>query len=62
MRQHIVTEIPAGHNHNPPVLVHCSTGIGPSAVTVLSDLLLYSLDHNQVCMWSRGNKNYVIAI
>ncbi|XP_054272047.1 tyrosine-protein phosphatase non-receptor type 14 [Macrosteles quadrilineatus] len=47
VRQHIVTEIPAGHNHNPPVLVHCSTGIGPSAVTVLSDLLLYSLDHNQ---------------
>ncbi|XP_046668249.1 tyrosine-protein phosphatase non-receptor type 21 isoform X2 [Homalodisca vitripennis] len=47
VRQHTVTEIPAGHNRNPPVLVHCSTGIGPSAVTILSDLLLYSLDHNQ---------------
>lgn len=47
VRQHTVTEIPAGHNRNPPVLVHCSTGVGPTAVTILSDLLLYTLDHNQ---------------
>lgn len=48
VRQHTVTEIPAGHNRNPPVLVHCSSGVGLTAVTILSDLLLYSLDHNQV--------------
>lgn len=47
VRQHTITEIPAGHNKNPPILVHCCTGIGRSAVTILSDLLLYTLDHNQ---------------
>lgn len=48
VRQHTIMEIPAGHNRNPPVLVHCCTGIGRTAVTILSDLLLYTLDHNQV--------------
>jgi protein tyrosine phosphatase len=48
VRQHTITEIPTGHNRNPPILVHCCTGIGRSAVVILSDLLLYILDHNQV--------------
>ncbi|XP_065214108.1 tyrosine-protein phosphatase non-receptor type 14-like isoform X1 [Planococcus citri] len=47
VRQHTITEIPSQHNRNPPVLVHCCTGIGRTAVTILSDLLLYTLDHNQ---------------
>ncbi|KAK9511873.1 hypothetical protein O3M35_000446 [Rhynocoris fuscipes] len=47
VRQHTMTEIPAGHNRNPPVLIHCSTGVGPTAVTMLSDLLLFTHDHNQ---------------
>ncbi|XP_075228092.1 protein tyrosine phosphatase non-receptor pez isoform X2 [Lycorma delicatula] len=47
VRQHTVSQIPAGHNRNPPVLVHCSSGVGLSAVVILSDLLLYTLDHNQ---------------
>lgn len=48
VQQHSVAEIPAGLNRNPPVLVHCNTGIGRTAVTILSDLLLFTLDHNQV--------------
>ncbi|XP_014242727.1 tyrosine-protein phosphatase non-receptor type 21 isoform X2 [Cimex lectularius] len=47
VRQHTITEIPAGHNRNPPVLIHCSSGVGPTAVTMLSDLLLFTHDHNQ---------------
>ncbi|XP_066904101.1 tyrosine-protein phosphatase non-receptor type 21 isoform X3 [Halyomorpha halys] len=47
VRQHTMTEIPGGHNKNPPALVHCSSGVGPTAVTILSDLLLFTIDHNQ---------------
>ncbi|XP_039288581.1 tyrosine-protein phosphatase non-receptor type 14 isoform X4 [Nilaparvata lugens] len=47
VRQHTVSEIPAGHNRNPPILIHCSSAVGLSAVLLLSDLLLYTLDHNQ---------------
>lgn len=48
VREHTITEIPTGQNRNPPILVHCSTGVGRTGLTVLSDLLLYTLDHNQV--------------
>lgn len=42
-----INEVPPGHNTNPPVLVHCSEGGGRSGVTLLADLLLYTLDHNE---------------
>lgn len=44
-----INEVPPGHNTNPPVLIHCSEGGGRAGVTLCSDLLLYTLDHNQVC-------------
>lgn len=50
VREHTITEIPTGQNRNPPILVHCSTGVGRTGLAVLSDLLLYTLDHNQVCI------------
>lgn len=51
VREHTITEIPTGQNRNPPILVHCSTGVGRTGLAVLSDLLLYTLDHNQVYVY-----------
>lgn len=48
MRLASVNEVPPGHNTNPPVMIHCSEGGGRAGVTLASDLLLYTLDHNQV--------------
>ncbi|XP_066137643.1 tyrosine-protein phosphatase non-receptor type 14 [Euwallacea fornicatus] len=49
--QHSMNEIPPGHNKNPPILVHCTAGVGRTGLTILSDLLLYTVDHNQeVCI------------
>ena len=33
-------------NRNPPVLVHCSAGVGRTGVAVLCDVLLHAVDHN----------------
>jgi tyrosine-protein phosphatase non-receptor type 14/21 len=41
-----ISEVPPGHNTNPPVLIHCNGG--RSGVALVADLLLYTLDHNQV--------------
>ncbi|XP_023310890.1 tyrosine-protein phosphatase non-receptor type 14 isoform X2 [Anoplophora glabripennis] len=47
VHQHSMGEIPPGHNKNPPILVHCTAGVGRTGLTILSDLLLYTVDHNQ---------------
>ncbi|CAG9822434.1 unnamed protein product [Phaedon cochleariae] len=51
VHQHSMGEIPPGHNKNPPILVHCTAGVGRTGLAILSDLLLYTVDHNQeVCI------------
>lgn len=48
VRMASINEVPPGHNTNPPVLLHCLEGGGRSGVTLTADLLLYTLDHNEV--------------
>lgn len=48
VRMASINEVPPGHNTNPPILLHCLEGGGRSGVTLTADLLLYTLDHNEV--------------
>lgn len=52
VRMASTNEVPPGHNTNPPVLIHCLEGGGRSGVTLTADLLLYTLDHNEVGLYT----------
>jgi len=50
-----VSEVPPGHNSNPPALIHCNEG-ERSGLTLVADLLLYTMDHNQVSHCRRSQQ------
>lgn len=56
-----ITEVPSGHNSNPPVMIHCNEG-ERTGLTLIADLLLYTLDHNQVSVETGNHWRWLIFL
>ncbi|XP_063775152.1 tyrosine-protein phosphatase non-receptor type 14 isoform X2 [Pseudophryne corroboree] len=47
VRRHANSMLDSSSHWNPPVLVHCSAGVGRSGVVILSELMMRCLEHNE---------------